>query len=346
MGKLLTAAVPAYNAGWCLDKCLSSFVTDPVSSSIEVIVVNDGSTDGTREIALGYAGRHPGIFRLIDKENGGHGSVINAAVKQAAGKYFNVVDADDWILTDNLPRFLETLSRTEADVLLTHYHTVDANSGKRREFKTGGIPLNEAYTLDEFTAHRGNIYPCVNLHGLTYRTGLYRNSGTILSEGIFYEDQEYATLPFVNVQTILPLDLFLNQYRIGSASQSVSDRSIVKRLSHVEQVVRRLFRCYIESGGASEGAKRYIAWKAADMLHYYYVAALVKNPDKPGGRKEAARVREEMRGLAPSIVEKMDFRYRLSAAMNRLKFSGRAVEFMKRPFLYDMYWKLFRQNRG
>ena len=342
----MTVAVPAYNAEWCLEKCLSSFITDPVSDSLEVIIVNDGSTDGTQEIALRYIEEYPEVFRLIDKENGGHGSAINVAIKQATGKYFNVVDADDWILTENLPRFLETLSETQAHVILTHYHTVNSKTGKRREFKTADIPLNRIYTIDEFTVMRGNIYSCFNLHGLTYCTKLYRDSAIVLSEGIYYEDQEYATLPFANVQTILPLDIFLNQYLIGNISQSVSDESIVKRLSHVECVVRKLFCNYRENRSASEGAKRYFAWKALDMLQLYYVAALLKNSDKPNGRKEAARIRGEMFKLAPSLVRKIDFRYKLSVIMNRLGVSGRTVEFLKRPLLYDIYWSLFRRNRG
>ena len=344
--KLLTVAVPAYNAGGSLDECLKSFITDPIEDALEVIVVNDGSTDNTREIAQKYIAKYPAIFRLIDKENGGHGSGINAAIRLAAGKYFKVVDADDWILTENLPAFMDTLAETEADAIITHSRTVNEKNGKLHEFRTRDVALNVTYSMDEFAAHSGEIYSCFHLHGLTFRADLYRGAGITLSEGIYFEDREYATLPFTAVRTILPLDLFLYQYRIGNDSQSTSDKNIVKRLAQLEQVTKKLFVCYNEYTNISEGAKRYIAWKAMETLQYYYLAALIKNPGKAEGRREAARVRGAMRAIAPALVDEMEFRYRLYAFMNRLGMSGRMVSFIKRTLLYDIYWSVFRKNRG
>lgn len=131
MEKLLTVAVPAYNADWCIEKCLSSFVDEGVISALEVIVVNDGSTDSTAEIAAEFAARYPDTFRVINKANGGHGSGINVAIAHAKGKYFKVVDADDWVITQNLAPYLKYLSENTADVVLTHYHTVDMATGLR-----------------------------------------------------------------------------------------------------------------------------------------------------------------------------------------------------------------------
>ena len=346
MEKLLTVAVPCHNAAWCLDKCLFSFLNEAVMDRLKVIIVNDGSTDNTLEIAEKYQQRYPQVFRVIDKENGGHGSGINAAIKLAAGKYFKVVDADDWVLTENLESFLDILENTRADAILTHFHTVDMTTGERREYKTRDISLNKLYTLEEFTALPGEIYPCASFHGLTYRTEVYKGSGTILSEGIFYEDQEYAALPFAKVKTVLPLDMFLYEYLIGNASQSVSDQNQVKRLYHVEQVVRRLFEAARDCTDLSEGAKRYIARKAGDMLLSYYVIAMIKNPNKSGGRHAAEQMRQEMQALAPEIVSATDNRYKLAVLMNRLGFGGKMLELMKTPLPYTIFRRLFKKNKG
>jgi len=343
--KVLTVAVPAYNAEWCLDKCLSSFITEPVLDSIEVIIVNDGSTDSTHDIALGYTEKYPEIFKLIDKDNGGHGSAINAAIKLAAGKYFKGVDADDWVLTENLNAFIDILSEAEADAVITHFRTVDMTSGEHRDYKTKDITLNRQYTLDDFTTQPGDIYTCAAYHALTYRTAIYRESGTELSEGVYYEDQEYATLPFRNVQTVLPLDMFLYEYLVGNENQSVSDLNQVKRLSHVEQLVRNIFRCYRNNPDMSEGSRRYIARKATDLLPHYYYIALIKNPDKPSGRKEAARVRQEMATIAPELVKKTDGKFRMARIMGRLGFTGKTLSKMKRPLPYRIYRKVFKRNR-
>lgn len=346
MEKILTVAVPCFNAEWCLDKCLSSFIDTPVQDLLEIIIINDGSTDYTLEIALKYQERYPNLFTVVDKENGGHGSGINVAVKMATGKYFKVVDSDDWVVTENLEPFIDILKNTDVDVVLTHFYTENMVTGQRQSFKTRDIPLGKIYSLDEFTKFHGNIYPCASFHGLTYRTAVYRESKTVLSEGIFYEDQEYATLPFTKAQTVLPLDLFIYEYLIGNANQSVSDNNQVKRLSHVEQVVCKLFECYHLSSNLSIGARKYISHKATELLLSYYVIALVKNSNKKEGRKEARRIRANMQLLGPELVKDTNSRYRVALIMNFLGFNSKMLELMKLPLPYFIFRKLFKRNKG
>ena len=76
-----------------------------------MLVVNDGSSDRTVEIAEKYVQKYPDIFRVINKENGGHGSTINRGIEEARGTYFKVVDGDDWVdgaAFGKLVRFLHT----------------------------------------------------------------------------------------------------------------------------------------------------------------------------------------------------------------------------------------------
>ena len=102
LNTILSIAVPSYNVEKYLDKCLTSFSDERFNDRLEVIVVNDGSKDNTQQIAEGYIARFPRIFRLINKENGGHGSAVNAGIENATGKYFRIVEGDDWAKTDNM----------------------------------------------------------------------------------------------------------------------------------------------------------------------------------------------------------------------------------------------------
>ena len=104
MDKILTITVPAYNVEMYLDSILPTFLDDQILDVIEIFIVNDGSEDKTKEIGQRYVDQYPGIVYLIDKENGGHGSAINKGIELATGKYFKVVDGDDWVDTKELDR--------------------------------------------------------------------------------------------------------------------------------------------------------------------------------------------------------------------------------------------------
>lgn len=88
MNTILSVAVPSYNVEQYLNKTLPSYCDERFNDILEVIIVNDGSTDTTAEIAQSYVDRYPRIFKLVNKENGGHGSAVNAGIDNATGKYF------------------------------------------------------------------------------------------------------------------------------------------------------------------------------------------------------------------------------------------------------------------
>ena len=85
MGKILTIVVPTYNAEKYLRDNLESFEIPELMQDIEVLIINDGSTDHSVDIAREYEARYPDTYRVITKENGGHGSGINCGVAQARG---------------------------------------------------------------------------------------------------------------------------------------------------------------------------------------------------------------------------------------------------------------------
>ena len=111
MKKILTVAVPAYNAEKYLRDNLESFCIDGILPYLDILVINDGSSDHTAAIAQEYVERYPDSYRMITKENGGHGSGINLGIREARGIYFKVVDADDWVERIAFCRLIETLRR-------------------------------------------------------------------------------------------------------------------------------------------------------------------------------------------------------------------------------------------
>lgn len=129
--KTLTISVAAYNAEGWLSRCIDSLTNTDVSNELDVVVVNDGSADGTLSIARSYEKRFPDIINVIDKPNGGHGSTINAAIDAARGTYFKVVDSDDWVERDGLESLVAALRNLDADVVVNPFYIVDVDTGRR-----------------------------------------------------------------------------------------------------------------------------------------------------------------------------------------------------------------------
>ena len=84
---------------------------------VEILVVNDGSHDRTAQIAQEYQDKYPTIVKAVEKENGGHGDAVNCGLAHATGKYFKVVDSDDWVETDMMEVMLQKASGSPVDII-------------------------------------------------------------------------------------------------------------------------------------------------------------------------------------------------------------------------------------
>lgn len=107
-----------------MEKCIQSVLAG--GEDVEVIIVDDGSTkDETAKIADEYAAKYPTIVKVVHQENGGHGQAVNTGLAHATGKYFKVVDSDDWVDLKSYRRVLATLKKfdeaEEPDMVIANY---------------------------------------------------------------------------------------------------------------------------------------------------------------------------------------------------------------------------------
>jgi len=316
MMKVLTFVIPAYNSQHFLDKGVPSMLLPEIMDKLEIIIVNDGSKDATPEVAQGYCDRYPEVVRLISQENKGHGGALNTGCAAAQGKYLKVVDADDWVQTQNLPAFISMLEQCQSDVVLTHFNTVDISNGEIRGWKSTPADFGKVYTFDEIMAQWPNFERVLTFHGMTYRTDFYRQHTIGLSEKVFYEDHEFATFPCCRAKSISAFDLFIYDYRIGDVNQSVSQANQLKRIGHLETVFRRMAGEYAK---LPEGAgKAYAAQKTRVVLMSYLVTALLVHPEKKTGRALAAEQMAFCSKQAPKVYDLVKGKYQVFSAMNRL----------------------------
>ncbi len=335
--KILSLIIPAYNSEAYLDKCISSMLLPEILDRLEIIVVNDGSTDATARIAEGYVQTYPETVRLISQENKGHGGALNTGCAAARGKYLKIIDADDWVETASLPEFLALLAQCDSDVVLTHYRTVDAGSGEVRQWQSSPEEFGKAYTFEEIMEHWRNFFHCLTFHGIAYRTAFYQARNFSLPEHVFYEDHEYAAYPCCHAESITPFDLFLYAYRIGDVNQSVSNANQLKRIHHIQTVIRHMTAAY-KTLPASAG-KNYAARKIQGVLLSYLTTALLVNPDKKAGRKLAAEQMEQSRLDTPEIYAAAHRKYRVLCMLNRLHVSKQAWQ----RFMDSKFYSLVRK---
>lgn len=333
--KLLSILIPTYRAEAYLDKCLTSFIMEDTAlfERLEVIVVNDGSPDGSRDIAEQYRKRYPSVYRILDKENGGHGSAINAGAKEAKGLYFKVIDADDWVDKDGFHAFMRKLEMIEKEneekqpeVLTTPYLRYDIGTGKTEEKSAKPKQYDQNYTLSEVMDQWLYCHEVMHFWGLTYQTDFYRKLGYQLAEGVFYEDQEYATVPISYATKVRFLNTLVYVYRVGDVNQSVFGDTQVKRRAHLEKVLDRLVAQYGQQSQMPAGADRYYRKKTAMVVTSYYQIMLLKNKDKKMGRRAVAKLNQMLESKAPAIYQMTRNKCKGFIAFSYLHISNQAYE--------------------
>lgn len=244
--KYITFTVPSYNSQEYLERCIDSLL--PGGNNVEIIIVNDGSSDNTAKIADGYALAYPNIVRVIHKENGGHGSGVNAGIKNAKGVYFKVVDSDDWLSKESYMTLLSNIKQTvdkgrQIDLFISNYVYNHLNEGL----------TNTIHYRNVFKANRESTWKDINhfnvsqyfmMHSLTFRTDIVRKSGVNLPEHTFYVDNIFAYQPLPFVKKLIYLDIDLYQYFIGREDQSVNEKSMVKHIDQHFRVTRAIMNCH------------------------------------------------------------------------------------------------------
>lgn len=224
--KILTVVVPAFDMERYLPACLASLeLQAPAMDGLDVIVVNDGSSDRTGEIAHAFEQRHPGAARVIDKPNGNYGSCVNAALAEARGEYVKVLDADDTFDAEALAAFVDFLARLpepRADMVFSDYAVVDASG---RVTGTEKIAFEPGRTIDVAEVLAA---PPVMMHGIAYRTEMLRAIGYRQKEGVSYSDLEWTFLPLAGVRRAVRFPRVLYRYLLGREGQTMAAESLAR----------------------------------------------------------------------------------------------------------------------
>lgn len=236
--KTLTISIAAYNVAKFIHNTLESLTDERVIDDIEVIVINDGSSDDTSIQVREYAKKYPKTFRLIDKENGGYGSTINTSLPIAKGKYYKLLDGDDWFEKNSLIQLLSVLKECESDLVIMPNVEVVNETGE----KTVVQPFNHMEQGREFTFEEYPKGNRISMHQACFKTKTIQDKGIEIREHCFYTDTEYLLKSMSKCKTIIYYNIPVYMYRIGLNEQSMSVEGIRKHYQDAVKYYKEMIR--------------------------------------------------------------------------------------------------------
>lgn len=208
--KKISLIIPMYNVEEYLEECLDSVVNQDYGiENIEVILIDDGSSDGTLEIAKKYVRKY-GFILLINSQNSGQAISRNNGIKKASGEYIAFLDSDDMLSKNNLSSLYEEAVRTDADIVVARLNSFDSKG-------------EYGYYSDKFIKERKvtNIYDspelldCISICSKLYKADVIKNVEFL--SNTYHEDNSFTMTALFEAKkiAIYPEYLYLRRYREG-----------------------------------------------------------------------------------------------------------------------------------
>jgi glycosyltransferase involved in cell wall biosynthesis len=189
-------------------------------AKMDVLIINDGTPDRSAEMSREYVNRFPGVFRQIDKENGGHGSVWNLGLKEAYGKYTRFLDSDDWL--ENLDLLIEKLETCDADLVITPTLCHCPNEVLWKQ-EILDMEFGKVYDADTFDwLHNRSHGNYVFHHSCTYKTEMFRQYLPLFLEKQPYDDVVLGVASKIGAKSLVAYDFILYHYLMDREGQSIS----------------------------------------------------------------------------------------------------------------------------
>lgn len=303
-------------------KCIDSLLIG--GEDVEILIVDDGSKDGTAKIADEYEAKYPTIVRAIHKENGGHGSAVNTGIENAKGLYFKVVDSDDWVREQPYRKILDTLREmtengTPLDMLISNfsYEKEGEKHNKVMRYRHA-LPENKVFGWNEVKHfHKGQY---ILMHSVIFRTRLLRDSGMKLPEHTFYVDNIYVFEPLPFVKNLYYLDVNFYCYYIGREGQSVNEQIMISRIDQQIKVNKIMVDYMVENQAKFAGKRKMRKY----MLNYLEIITVISSVLLiRSGTDENLEKKRELWQYIKEKDRKLFFRLRYGVLGNSMNLPGK-----------------------
>ena len=261
---LLSVVVPMYNVAPYLERCLVSLVTQTYRN-LEILLVDDGSTDGTAAVAAAYARRDRRI-RLLTLPHTGNGRARNIGIKAATGRFLAFADADDVVPTEAYAVMVETLERTGSDFCVGSYGRI---RGTKRTPVRLAERLHARESLGTTLDRCPEIIDDVFLWNKVFLRYFWNRSVGPMPEGIRYEDQETTARAYLRAGSFDILAPVVYWWRIREDGSSLTQtKYLVEDLRDRLTVAADVTALYAEEGDLRVQERWYRRLLGSDLIRY------------------------------------------------------------------------------
>lgn len=275
--KILSIGIAAYNMEKYLRRCIDSLLI-PEIDKLEIIIVNNASTDSTPEIAQEYYNKYPNSIKVINIDvNGHYGKAVNHALKNATGKYFKLLDADDWYDTKGLSTFVNVLSHSDVDLIITNVSKEYANGKKAKHIIAKNVEYGKIIKRGTNEFKKIDFYANIGMHKIAYKTSILHNMHFSMTENIPYVDNEYAYYPFKYINSVLFVNTILYKYFIGREGQTIDKSSMIRNSSSLLKVITKMLNHYTETNPSPETQLFNTLYLCTTLATYYHIKLVLQN---------------------------------------------------------------------
>lgn len=263
MNKILSICIPCYNVESYIDETMSSLISSKYIELLDIIAVDDGSTDDTNRKLKKYQRLYPKSIKVIEKENGGYGSVFNRGMEEVQGKFFCLLDGDDWYDTNEFDRLIEKMETTDVDIFICGCQRINITTNKN-EKQFFNVPIGEILTANDLVQNIG-INKYLGISSIFTKSEIWKKNNLRLSEVAHYVDMEYAVYYIPFIETGMYLDYTVYQYRVGNPNSGSQLKAMMNLSQAHISVTKSLFNFY-KSIECEDNLKDYVKDKVFRMI--------------------------------------------------------------------------------
>lgn len=284
---MISIIIPVYNTKEYLPRCMDSLLCQEYEEK-EIILVDDGATDGSGELCDEYE-RQYSCVRVLHKENGGLMSAWMAGVHTSCGEYLCFVDSDDWVETDMLKRMAEFLTGTEKEIVVCN-HSIDRETGEKTLETNGlapGVYERDALENEIFLQLLGN-----EVRKICFSRCMKLISRELILDNMKFCDQRIRMGEDLNIMLPAILDAqrivimkdsyFYHYYYNRSSMVHKYDAGLYENIRLLKEIMYRVIEEKYKESGQSDAMR-----KRADMEYIFLLLLAVKNEAR--GNKEGYR---------------------------------------------------------